>query len=232
MFYWAAFTMGLLGSLHCAGMCAPIALSLPYPDRDAWGRMRNVLLYNTGRLITYSLIGLLFGLLGKGLFFAGWQRAVSVGMGVILLLVSFSLIKPEKFLLANRHLSRLYVWLKTQLGTRLKRAGGSSIFVVGLLNGLLPCGLVYLAIIGAMTAEQVWQGVFYMASFGLGTFPLMIAVVWSGLWLRPGIRQIFTRFYPILLFALAVLLIWRGLLLQIPRSLELWEALGQPVFCH
>ncbi|PHN03852.1 sulfite exporter TauE/SafE family protein [Flavilitoribacter nigricans] len=232
MFYWAAFSMGLLGSLHCAGMCAPIALSLPYPEDTRWGRLKSILLYNLGRLITYSLIGLIFGLLGKGLFLAGWQRVVSIGMGIFLLLVSFSLINPERTLLSNSFLSGAYLRLRQQLGKRLQQHGNRSIFWVGLLNGILPCGLVYLAIIGALTAEHVWQGMFYMASFGLGTFPLMIAVVWSGLWLKPGIRSVFTRFYPIVLFALAILLIWRGLLLQIPRSLELWEALGQPVFCH
>lgn len=232
MFYWAAFSLGLLGSLHCAGMCAPIALSLPYPEKTAWGRLKSILLYNTGRLITYSLIGLLFGLLGKGLFLAGWQQAVSIGMGVILLLISFSFIKPEKTLLSNTYVSSAYFWLKQQLGRRLQQYGHRSVFFIGLLNGLLPCGLVYVAIVGALTAEQAWQGMFYMASFGLGTFPLMIAVVSSGLWLKPSIRSAFTRLYPLVLFALAVLLIWRGLLLQIPRSLELWEALGQPVFCH
>lgn len=232
MFYWAAFSMGLLGSLHCAGMCAPIALSLPYPEQTRWGRLKSILLYNTGRLITYSLIGLVFGLMGKGLFFAGWQRAVSIVMGVFLLLVSFSLINPERSLMSNNYVSRAYLWLKQQLGKRLQQKGDRSIFLVGLLNGILPCGLVYLAIVGALTAEHAWQGMFYMASFGLGTFPLMIAVVWSSVWLKPGIRTFFTRFYPVFLFALAILLIWRGLLLQIPRSLELWEALGQPVFCH
>lgn len=232
MFYWAAFSMGLLGSLHCAGMCAPIALALPYPAHTNWGRLQSILLYNLGRLITYSLLGLIFGLLGKGLFLAGWQQAVSIVMGIFLLLLSFSLFNPERTLLSNGFISRVYFWLKQQLGKRLQRHGNRSIFLVGMLNGILPCGLVYLAIIGALTAEHAWQGMFYMASFGLGTFPLMIAVVWSGTWLKPGIRSIFTRFYPLVLFALAVLLIWRGLLLQIPRSLELWEALGQPVFCH
>ncbi|MCB0631694.1 MAG: sulfite exporter TauE/SafE family protein [Saprospiraceae bacterium] len=232
MFYWAAFSMGLLGSLHCAGMCAPIALSLPYPEQSAGGKLRSILLYNFGRLITYSLIGLVFGLMGKGLFLAGWQRGISIVMGVFLLLVSFSLLNPEKTLMANPAISRAYLWLKRQLGRYMQRTGPFSIFLVGLLNGILPCGLVYLAIIGATTAEHAWQGMFYMASFGLGTFPIMIAVVWSGQWIKPGIRRIFTRFYPVFVFALAVLLIWRGLLLEVPRSLELWEALGQPVFCH
>lgn len=232
MFYWAAFSMGLLGSLHCAGMCAPIALSLPYAEHSTAGKLRSILLYNFGRLITYSLIGLIFGLLGKGLFLAGWQRGISIVMGIFLLLVSFSLFNPERFLMSNSGISRAYLWLKNQLGRFMQRTGPGSIFFVGLLNGILPCGLVYLAIIGAMTAEHAWQGMFYMASFGLGTFPLMIAVVWSGQWIKPNIRRIFTRFYPIFLFTLAVLLIWRGLLLEIPRSLELWEALGQPVFCH
>lgn len=232
MFYWAAFSMGLLGSLHCAGMCAPIALSLPYPEQQGWKRLKSILLYNSGRLITYSLLGLLFGLLGKGLFLAGWQRGISILMGTGLLLASFSLINPERSLMTNKYLSQAYLWLKQQLGRRLSNTSSTSIFTVGLLNGLLPCGLVYLAIVGALTAEHSWQGMFYMASFGLGTFPLMIAVVWSGMWLKPNLRMIFTRLYPVFLFALGALLIWRGLLLQIPRSLELWEALGQPVFCH
>lgn len=232
MFYWAAFSLGLLGSLHCAGMCAPIALSLPYPESSRWGQVRNVLLYNAGRIVTYSLIGLVFGLLGKGLFLAGWQRGISIAMGIFLLLVSLSLVHPEQSLMRNPVLGRLYLRLKQLLGSQLHRHGKRSIFLVGLLNGLLPCGLVYLAVVGALTAEHTWQGVSYMASFGLGTSPLMIAVVSSGLWLGPGIRSVFARLYPIVLFALALLLIWRGLLLEIPRSLELWEALGQPIFCH
>lgn len=232
MFYWAAFSIGLLGSLHCAGMCAPIALSLPYPDSGKWGRLKGILLYNAGRLITYSLLGLLFGLLGKGLFLAGWQRAVSIGMGLVLLLASLAVIHPERYLLSHPLLSRGYLRLKQLLGAYLSRRGHGSVLLVGLLNGLLPCGLVYVAIAGAVTAEHAWQGMAYMASFGLGTFPLMMAVVWSGVWLKPNLRSAFSRLYPVVLFALGLLLLWRGLLLHVPRSLELWEALGQPVFCH
>lgn len=229
---YTAFTIGLLGSLHCIGMCGPIALALPYQGQSRWQAAVNVLLYNLGRIGTYSLLGLFIGILGRGLFLAGFQTYISIGIGVLLLAVALFSINIEARLLRLPFLTKLNDWVKRRLASQLSRHGSSSLFLIGMLNGLLPCGLVYMAIAGAVAAGSVAGGLVYMALFGAGTIPLMLTTALAGQFINLRLRNRLRRAIPVFLIAFAILFIARGLQFQIPDDFRFWENLQQIPMCH
>src|SRR5262245_33676687 len=144
MEYWTAFILGLVGSLHCAGMCGPLALALPSPSHGTPGFIAGRLAYNFGRLITYSLLGMVFGVAGHALWLAGVQRWTSIILGLVLLA---GLIMSRRVALALPF-ARLVERLKLPMSTLLRRRSLPALTLLGLLNGLLPCGLVYVACAG------------------------------------------------------------------------------------
>jgi sulfite exporter TauE/SafE len=213
---WAGFLFGLLGSFHCVGMCGAIALALPGAGGPSRRYVAGRVLYNLGRLTTYTLLGAAAGLLGQSLRLAGWQQSLSlVSGGLILLLV----VVPE------RYLSQAAGWLglgsllpkvKSQLAVFYQKPALSALYTTGLLNGLLPCGLVYLALAGALSAPGVAGAAGYMALFGLGTLPLMLGLTLTGQLVPVAWRGRMRRAVPMLAAVLAGLFIVRGLGLGIP----------------
>ncbi|MCO6487011.1 MAG: sulfite exporter TauE/SafE family protein [Phaeodactylibacter sp.] len=232
MALWTAFTIGLLGSLHCVGMCGPIALSLPYQGSRRWQAGVNVLLYNVGRVITYGLLGLLVGLVGRGFFLAGFQSYVSIGLGVLLLAIALFSINVESQLLRIPFMQRLNAWVKKQLGWLLRQQSPGRLFLIGMLNGLLPCGLVYMAIVGALAAGSVPESALYMALFGAGTIPLMFATALAGQFINLQWRARLRKLVPVFLVAFAVLFILRGLNFDVPAGLQFWNDMQHAPMCH
>ena len=232
MYLWTAFTIGILGSLHCVGMCGPIAMALPYQGASRWSTARNALVYNFGRIATYMVLGSIFGLLGKGVFLAGYQSALSIGLGVLLLVVALFSINVEQRLLRLPLLRRGIQQLQASLGKLLRVQANPSFFSIGLLNGLLPCGLVYMAIVGAVSTGDVLRGLAYMGLFGLGTLPLMLAASLAGNWVSLSLRNRLRSLIPVFLFAIALLFIYRGLQFDLPRGILFWEDAQQVPMCH
>src|SRR5512145_2846733 len=138
---WTAFLLGLVGSLHCAGMCGPLALALSAKSRSPDAFLARPLAYHVGRLLTYSALGLVFGLLGQTLALAGLQRWVSIAAGSAML---FAVVASSRIRVGMPAV-RFVGFLKSRLGNLLQRKSVGSQFLFGLLNGLLPCGLVYAA---------------------------------------------------------------------------------------
>lgn len=229
---WTAFTIGLVGSLHCVGMCGPIALALPYQGQQRWVAASNVLLYNSGRVITYALIGLVIGTLGKGLFLAGLQSQVSIGLGILLLFIALFSINVEAKLLRIPAFSKLNGWVKQRLSALLRNHNRTSLLFIGMLNGLLPCGLVYMAVVGAVATGNIIEGMAYMSLFGLGTIPLMMATALAGQFINLRLRNRLRKLIPVFLVAFAVLFIARGLQFQIPDDFRFWEGLQEIPMCH
>jgi sulfite exporter TauE/SafE len=212
MYIWTAFILGLVGSLHCAGMCGPLALALPTPAGSQTGFVLGRVAYNLGRVITYCLLGVTFGLIGKSLSLAGLQRSVSIALGVALLLGPFA----SRRVVVLRSVTVLVERLKSSMSTLLRRRSYTSLAALGLLNGLLPCGLVYVACAGAINTGEVLSGAKYMAAFGAGTVPMMFAISLFGKLVPISLRLKFQRAIPVSVFLLAVLLILRGMSLGIP----------------
>ena len=225
MFLWTASLIGLVGSFHCVGMCGPIALALPL-SRGTWvNRISGGVLYNIGRTITYMILGAIFGLLGKGIHLAGFQLWSSVIIGAVMItVVIIPLIFGGKI-----SLERLFGGYSNRLlsGFRKFFHAGSlkSLFSIGLLNGILPCGLVYVAIAGAINTGDILNSVFFMAVFGLGTLPMMFAVSMTGNFINIRVRNGIAKATPYLVILLGVLFILRGLSLGIPYISPKAEAL-------
>lgn len=209
---WTGFALGLVGSLHCAGMCGPLALALPGAGATAASYLAGRLAYNAGRTVTYCVMGLVFGGVGQTLAVAGVQRWVSIGLGLALLgglLASrrVSLWKPATLLVGR---------LKSGMALLLRQRSVFSLGVLGLLNGLLPCGLVYVALAGATATGNLVAGVQYMALFGLGTTPMMLAISLSGKAVPLTWRLKMRKAIPLSVCLIATLLILRGMSLGIP----------------
>jgi uncharacterized protein len=211
-----ALTLGFLGSFHCIGMCGPIALSLPIPAHKSFSRLINILFYNFGRVITYSLLGAIFGLIGQSFLLFGFQQYLSVIMGIIILLaVVLSYLPFYKGKLSSKLYAQMAM-LKNVLASLFKKKGLYSVFGIGLLNGLLPCGLVYMAMAGSLATGSYLNGAFFMGVFGLSTIPVMLSLSLIGNVISLQFRKNIQKAVPFILSAMALLLILRGLNLGIP----------------
>jgi len=205
------FTIGIVGSMHCIGMCGPIAIALPIGNKKGIKKILALLLYNLGRISTYALIGTFFGILGKTFYLAGIQRQVSVALGVLILL---SLVLPKAFSYNNKLLAwwnGIFRNFYNEMGVLLKKKSYSSLFIIGIINGFLPCGLVYLALAGALAQTEVFNGSLFMVFFGLGTLPAMFSVGWISNYISIKMRNRIRKASPILIGIFAFLLIFRGL---------------------
>lgn len=213
---WAGFIFGIVGSFHCVGMCGPIAMALPFVGSTGWQYYAGRLLYNSGRIVTYALLGALAGAFGESLQMAGLQQTVSIvsGILILLLLVLPAAIKGKSASLLGT--DKLMIWVRQKLGYYFQKNSLGALFMVGLLNGLLPCGFVYIALAGAISAPGVTGAMLYMALFGLGTFPLMFLVSLFGKLISLKVRGMFNRSVPYIGMTLAILFIVRGLGLGIP----------------
>lgn len=209
---WMAFLLGLFGSLHCAGMCGPLAVALPAPGKTTAGFMAGRLVYNLGRIFTYCFIGIIFGALGKSVFMAGIQQWVSIAIGLLLIA---GLITSRKLSL-SRPVIRLVERLKLKMAVLIHRRSLASLFVFGLLNGWLPCGLVYIAAATATLSGNILGGLQFMFLFGLGTVPMMLILGFSRRLMPIPLRLKLLKTVPVSVFILALLLILRGMSLGIP----------------
>ena len=211
----AAFTMGLLGSFHCVGMCGPLALSLPLKDDSVLSKFSGGLLYNAGRIVTYSLFGLLFGIIGKSVALFGFQQWLSILLGVLII---FFVILPKRVSSFNNNnfVLNYFGKIRSSFGKLFSQKNYSSLFSIGLLNGLLPCGLVYMAAAGAVATGDIMNSIFFMAFFGLGTLPMMWSIAFFGNYVGIGLRQKIRKAYPYMMMLIACLLILRGMGLGIP----------------
>lgn len=213
---YSAFILGILGSFHCIGMCGPIAFMLPVSRENKLLKFFQIFLYHFGRLLSYSIIGLAFGLIGKSLNIFGIQQQLSIGIGLLMILVI--LLPSNKLQKFNfsQPLYRAVGKVKSALGAAFKKRTPDTFFTIGFLNGFLPCGLVYMAVFGAIASGEIFSGSLYMLLFGLGTIPLMTtAVYFSGL-LGGSLRSKVQRLIPAFVFIIGLLFIIRGMGLGIP----------------
>jgi uncharacterized protein len=231
--YIAAISLGLLGSFHCLGMCGPIALALPIHQETPLIKFLSVLLYNTGRAITYSIFGLLFGLLGQGFFVGGFQQMLSLGLGSLLLISVLYSMLFSKGLFSISAINGFVLSLKSKFGDLFRQRNRSSLFLIGLLNGLLPCGLVYVGISGATATGHFLSGALFMFVFGLGTIPMMLSLSLFGQFMKMKYRNLVRRSVPVFVSVMAILMILRGLNLGIPYvSPRIVEKENAEMDCH
>lgn len=211
-----AFIFGLISSFHCIGMCGSIALMLPVDRDNQAKKVTQILTYHIGRLLAYASIGLVFGLVGRGLYLAGFQQKMSIFIGVAMILV---VLIPERVFAKynfSKPVFRFISKIKSRLGSQFKNKSYKSLFTIGFLNGFLPCGMVYVALFGAIAMQNELFGVLYMILFGLGTVPMMSSVVYLNLFLTVPVRNKIQKIIPIFAIIIGILFIFRGLGLGIP----------------
>ncbi|OYX15745.1 MAG: hypothetical protein B7Z16_12850, partial [Algoriphagus sp. 32-45-6] len=210
---WTALVLGFLGSFHCVGMCGPIALAVGGSSSNKL--LFNKILYNLGRSFTYAGLGLIVGGLGFSLAMAGIQQGVSVAMGILVVFISLGYKKADQ-LLTIRALSGVVSWVKSRLFQFLKAGSKTAFFATGLINGLLPCGMVYMALVVAMGMQSPVFGSLYMFFFGLGTIPMLLALMVSGSLLPVVRRQQIQKAIPYFGIVVGLLMVFRGLGLGVP----------------
>lgn len=210
-----ALGMGLAGSFHCVGMCGPIAIALPLGESSWWSRSSGALLYNLGRTVTYGILGVIFGIIGEGFNIAGFQRWISITMGAFMIL---SVIFPS-FTRSMNTGSGYFSFMnsvKSRLQKLFSKQSKSSLFVIGLLNGLLPCGLVYMALAGAIATGTLINSITFMVIFGLATIPMLFFVSMLGSLASSKLRKVINKLIPVVVIIVGTIFILRGLMLGIP----------------
>src|SRR5690606_20539714 len=213
---FSSVILGLISSLHCVGMCGPIAMMLPVDRRSQDRKTLQIILYHLGRLLSYGFLGLIFGLLGRGLYLAGIRQQLSVVIGVMI--ISVAVISERIFAKYNfsKPIYKGISYIKTSLGNKFNSSTNKSIFTIGILNGFLPCGMVYMALFGALAMQNPFYGMLFMMLYGLGTVPLMSTVVYFSSFIKNSLGKRFTTLIPIVAACVGILFILRGLGLDIP----------------
>jgi len=230
--------LGLVGSAHCVGMCGPIVIALQL-NRESWvKKFIGGLLYNVGRTITYGILGALFGLFGQGLRLAGFQQWVSIILGIIMILSVFFPLFLKNNALYTKFISGYSSRLLGKFGKHFRTGKYSSLFIIGLFNGLLPCGLVYIAVAGAIETGHFLDGTAFMFAFGAGTTPLLYLLGIFSNTVSGKIRHWMNKVLPILIVLVGILFILRGMNLGIKyispkdKVLELHQKTDGKPCCH
>jgi sulfite exporter TauE/SafE len=228
----AGLVLGSVSSLHCVGMCGPIALALPVKHLSNQSQKFAVLLYNAGRVAGYSALGLVLGLLGHQFYIAGFQQWFSILAGLLILffVIQFYILKKNW---QPGWLQKIHHLVQRLMVLQLSKKTIGSYFLLGAVNSILPCGVVYVALASALSFSIVSLSVLFMAGFGLGTLPLMVVLGLFGNTIKPVLRMKMRNAIPYLISIMAVLLILRGLNMGIPFiSPMLTNASAEAVLCH
>lgn len=231
---WSAFILGFLGSLHCIGMCGPIALMLPVSRNQPIKKSLQIALYNIGRILTYVLIGLVFGLLGESVATFGFQQQLSIIIGAIMLL---SVILPQKQLRkfkVSKPFYKVVTKVKAEMGASFKKKSLDTFFYLGFLNGFLPCGLVYMAVFASIATADLGFSALYMGLFGLGTVPMMAGVIYAKDFAQNVLKLNLRQIIPYAVALIGILFILRGLGLGIPyiSPKPMTEKVTATMSCH
>ncbi len=212
----SALGLGFASGFHCIGMCGPIALSLGLTKKQATNYYLQNLTYQLGRILTYAFLGAILGIIGQGFRMSGFQNILTIITGILLILMAVFSFGGKDFASKIPFLSKFLFSVKLNLGKFLQKADYKSRFTTGILNGFLPCGMVYMALTASLAAGGIWQSSFFMFLFGLGTLPFMFAIVLVGNLITQSLRLKVLKIIPVLMIVLGCLFILRGLELGIP----------------
>jgi sulfite exporter TauE/SafE len=230
--YLSGFVVGAVGSFHCIGMCGPIAFALPTHLLPPAQKAAGILLYNTGRIATYTLLGLIFGLMGRRVYLGGFQQWFSIMLGVLVLFILLQSLLHKK-LLHLRFFDRFNSKIQQWISIFIQRKQLYGMFLLGAANGLLPCGMVYVAITGALAAGSTTGGMLFMTGFGSGTLPAMFLLSYFGFVIGLDIRNKIKKAVPYFVACMGILLILRGMNLNIPFVSPLFQdTTAAAAACH
>lgn len=231
--WYIAFTIGLFGSLHCIGMCGPLAVAFGTREGNTSGQnLLTSLYYNLGRTVTYSLFGLIFGLLGSFILMVDLQKTLSILLGILLIITFLFSIDLDKSISQHSIMGKVYGKVRNFISSVMVRSQEYHPFQLGMANGLLPCGLVYLALAGALASGSLLGGMLFMFLFGLGTIPMLFLVASGYSMINLKLKKRFRTILPYVTLCFGLFLVYRGVVVDMPSELNFWEALKNPVMCH
>lgn len=207
-----AFYTGLFASMHCVAMCGPLMLSMPFSTQSIWSALLQKVLYQLGRILMYGTLGLAIGLVGTGFGLLGLQQILSLITGIVLVLAGLKYFIKGKSK-STQPYSKIIQPLIRLLSKQLSKPYGG--FLAGALNGLLPCGVVYIALAQAINLQSPYESGRFMLFFGLGTTPLLFLTVLSPMFFRKFKAP--AMLMPVLFLVAGSFLISRGLNLNIPH---------------
>ena len=224
--------MGLIGSLHCAGMCGPLACALPMHNQDKSTIFFKTTVYHLSRIGVYGLMGIALGLIGGIVFVLSVQKYLLFISAAIFLILGFAYIVP------NAHINAMQIQLPFSAIARkywnkaARLSGIKGYIALGLVNGIIPCGLVYTALAVALFSGSVIKSGTYMVVFGLGTLPLMLALSAGAGISAIKFKNKIKKLYPFIFILIGTIMLFRALQIQLPYGLNLWDSLQNPVMCH
>lgn len=221
----SALGLGFASGFHCIGMCGPIALSMGLTKNQKTNFYLQNITYQFGRILTYSVLGSVLGIIGQSFELAGFQNYLTIAVGILLIIMAVSSFGGKDFAAKIPFVSKILLKIKMNLGKILQKPDYKSRFATGILNGFLPCGMVYMALTASLAAGGIWQSSLFMFLFGLGTFPFMFFVVLAGNFITTAFRVKILKVIPVMMILLGGLFVLRGMELGIkyisPKSDEL-----------
>lgn len=225
IFYFSAFLIGLAGSVHCVGMCGPLALAIPGASKDkGFTFFLRTIAYQISRISGYGVLGLIVGLFSQGMQFTGVQPYFSLLSGILLLFLGFFGIIPEVNAFSKYPIIQHFqVKINRIIGTVMTNEHFSTPFVLGFLNAMLPCGMIYIALGTGLSSGNMSEAALYLISFGLGTLPLMFMVSLSGQFLSLQMRRSWQKTIPIIFMISGIILIYKGMNIDLPVDYNFWE---------
>lgn len=171
--WYIAIILGLAGSLHCIGMCSPLMVAATSIKGKAF---YNRIFYNTGRILTYGLVGALVATTGLASGISQVQFMLTLVAGLLMIMMGIAGTTGVHLPFITSIMNRFTGKIKTLFGTYLHRKTSASLFITGMLNGLLPCGLTYFALTYCLTLQGPLDGFFFMLLFGIATLPALLGV--------------------------------------------------------
>lgn len=216
LIFIAGVTLGFASSFHCVGMCGPIALAVPVNRQNKLSHILSLVLYHFGKTSTYVIIGLTSGFIGKIFYINSLQQLLSILLGTLILLgvILPYFIHPSAY--TPKFIQRAYNQIRQTFSDILNKRSYQAILSIGLLNGLLPCGMVYMAAAGSAATGGIVQGAIFMIGFGLATAPALLALQFFSFLKNQRFKLLLRKSYPYIISSMAILLILRGLNLGIP----------------
>lgn len=206
---FTALVMGFLGSLHCVGMCSPLAIAVSNINGAAF---RNRIVYNSGRILSYAVLGSLAAAIGTAFQVTGLQNILSITLGCLLIITGLAGVSNIRIPLLTPALQKFTTYLKKAFGVFLQKKTNTAVITLGFLNGLLPCGLTYLALTYCITLPAITDGFIFMLTFGIATLPVMLGLTSILQVLVKRFRLNMQRITTVTIIALGVLLITRNAL--------------------
>lgn len=225
---WTALLLGIGGSLHCAGMCSPLALAVTSFNKQL---LFNRLVYNTGRILVYGSFGALVATFGSLFNFQAIQTFLSIALGVLLILLGIGSVASMRIPFLSTFINKISLMIKSKFSKQLKKKNTISLFILGTLNGILPCGLTYLALSYTLTLNTPGEGFLFMLLFGLGTFPVMIGMPYVLKFIGSYVKINYSKLTTMMMIGLGALLIGRTIHIHHHASLQEPLSVSTPAVC-